>query len=110
LLFIYNPSSYLLYSTRTGTMASCGIVAGAAALVLEKFPHYTPQQVKEYLVNQSTLGIVQTSLDAELGSNRFLYIRETGGCYYVHTTCNKCMHNRNGWMDVCVNVNNTTVT
>jgi len=57
------PCSYLLYSTRSGTLASCGIVAGAAALVLEKFPQYTPQQVKEYLINQSTLGIVQTSLD-----------------------------------------------
>jgi len=81
-------------STISGTSQSCGIVAGAAALVLEKFPHYTPQQVKEYLIDQSTLGIVQTSLDEnEFGSNRFLYVGETGECHYVHITCNRCMHN-----------------
>jgi len=42
----------------SGTTSSCGIVAGAAALVLEKFPHYTPQQVREYLIDQSTPGVV----------------------------------------------------
>ena len=71
----------LTYLSRTlsGTSQSCGIVAGAAALVLEKFPHYTPQQVKEYLIDQSAPGVVQTSSRRySVRPNRFLYVGEEG--------------------------------
>ena len=71
-------SSSYLSRTQSGTSKSCGIVAGAAALVLEKFPHFTPQEVKEYLINQSTLGIVQTNLNRNEG--RFLYVGEEDEC------------------------------
>jgi len=62
----------------SGTSISCGIVAGAAALVLEKFPHFTPQQVKEYLINQSTPRVVHTILWYYIKLNRFLYVGEDG--------------------------------
>jgi len=65
----------------SGTSQSCGIVAGAAALVLEKFPHFTPQQVKEYLIDQSTPRVVQTSsrsLRQKIKPNQFLYAGEDG--------------------------------
>jgi len=65
----------------SGTSQSCGIVAGAAALVLEKFPHFTPQQVKEYLIDQSTPRVIQTSsrsLRQKIKPNRFLYVGEDG--------------------------------
>ena len=68
-----------LSRTRSDTSQSCGIVAGAAALVLEKFPHYTPQQVKEYLIDESTPGVVQTSSRRySVRPNRFLYVGEEG--------------------------------
>ena len=63
----------------SGTSSSCGIVAGAAALVLEKFPHYTPQQIKEYLIDQSTPRVVQTSSRRyKVKPNRFLYVGKEG--------------------------------
>jgi len=76
-----------LYLCRTldGTTSSGGIVAGAAALVLEKFPHYTPQQVKEYLIDQSTPGVVQTiSRHIKVKPNKFLYIGEEGKHFTYH--------------------------
>jgi len=36
-----------------GTSASCPHVSGAAALVLQAFPDYTPQQVKDYLTSRA---------------------------------------------------------
>jgi len=80
------------YSPRTlsGTVPSCGIVAGAAALVLEKFPHYTPQQVKEYLIDESTPGVVKTSSRMyKVKPNRFLYTGEEGKL---------CVYGFQGWI------------
>jgi len=79
-------------------MASCGIVAGAAALVLEKFPHYTPQPVEEYLVNQSPLGIVQTSLDAEL--DFFILERRVGAIMCTQLVIDACTILMEEWMYV----------
>jgi len=62
----------------SGPAISCGIVAGAAALVLEKFPHFTPQQVKEYLIDQSTPSVVRNILRYNIKPNRFLYVGEDG--------------------------------
>ena len=47
---------FLYCRTLSNTALSCGIVAGEIAIVLEKFPRYTPQQVKEDLIDQSTPG------------------------------------------------------
>ena len=78
---------YFYFRTVSGTSASCGIVAGAAALVLEKFPHYTPQQVKEYLIDQSTPGVVQTSSRKyRVRPNRFLYVGQEGMSYIIPIT------------------------
>ena len=47
------------YEERFGdTKEACGIVAGAAALVLERFPRYSPEKVKQYLVSEATDGVI----------------------------------------------------
>ncbi len=45
-------------NTISGTSMATPHVAGAAALYKEKFPGATPQQVRDALVNNSTLGII----------------------------------------------------
>ena len=35
------------------------MVAGAEALVLEKYPYYTPAEVKQHLINQATDGAIK---------------------------------------------------
>ena len=77
--FVHVLYTFLYSRTLSSTSSSCGIVAGAAALVLEKFPHYTPQQVKEYLIDQSTPGVVQTSSTRyRVKPNRLLYVGKEG--------------------------------
>ena len=71
--------NYLLrYRTTTGTGPACAIVGGAAALVLEKFPHYTPAQVKQYLLNTATDGAINMDaakfMQGNKGANNFLYV------------------------------------
>ena len=92
--------TFLYFRTISGTSVSCGIVAGAAALILEKFPHYTPQQVKEYLIDQSTPGVVQTSSRKyRVRPNRFLYVGQEGMSYIIpitqFTLC--LLHFGRGW-------------
>ena len=83
------------YKTRYGdTKEACGIAAGAAALVLEKLPNYTPKQVK--LVNEATDGAINMlqlfpKRRAET-PNKLLYIGSDDKCvgkllfnlHYVH--------------------------
>ena len=62
----------------TGTAQACGIVAGAAALVLEKFPGSTPAQVKQYLINEATDGCINMDalrfLPGHKGANKLVYV------------------------------------
>ena len=46
-------SSAAFGETWDGTSASCPHVSGAAALILQAFPDYTPQQVRDYLTSRS---------------------------------------------------------
>ena len=68
------------YLTRSGdTKEACGIVAGAAALVLERFPHYTPEEVKQYLVNKATDGAINMEwLLPRITPNKLLYVGNNG--------------------------------
>ena len=62
----------------SGTHAACGIVAGAAALVLEKFKDYTPAEVKQHLLNDATDGVVEIPRAFEMlhenNVNKLLYV------------------------------------
>ncbi|MFY1637557.1 S8 family serine peptidase [Solwaraspora sp. WMMB335] len=59
-------------NTISGTSMASPHVAGAAALVLGRFPSYTPAQVASYLVTNATTGVVT---GAGSGSpNRLLYV------------------------------------
>ena len=67
-----------LYRTGSGTAQACAIVTGAAALVLEKYPHYTPAEVKQYLIDKATNDVI--NMDAirlkpgDKGTNKLLYV------------------------------------
>ena len=55
-----------------GTSMAAPHVAGVAALILRMFPFMRPQQVRDYIVNQATVGVVTS---AGAGSpNRLLYM------------------------------------
>jgi len=71
------------YEERFGdTKEACGIVAGAAALVLERFPHYSPEEVKQHLVNEATDGVIKLhQLLPRIRAktpNKLLYIGDNG--------------------------------
>ena len=55
----------------SGTSMASPQVAGAAALVLDAFPSYTPAQVRRYLVDRATTGRVR---DRKGAPNRLLFI------------------------------------
>ena len=65
---------------------SCPTVAGVVATLLQRFPNYTPRQIRDQLMRESTPGVVNMatfrgsdlpSLIAQQTPNRFAY---TGRC------------------------------
>jgi len=80
------------YKQRFGdTTEACGIVAGAAALVLERFPCYTPEEIKQHLVDEATDGVINMGqlLPAKT-PNKLLYIG-SDGCKSKFTSSNMCL-------------------
>lgn len=84
------------FSIISGTHAACGVVAGAAALVLEEFKDYTPAQVKRHLLNEATDGVVEIPSEFEMihgDVNKFLYVGGDSGksvsYYFVHLSNHK---------------------
>ncbi|HEX6872556.1 MAG TPA: S8 family peptidase [Micromonosporaceae bacterium] len=65
-------------ATLSGTSMATAHVTGAAALALARNPSFTPQQVRDYLVDTATIGVV---LNAGTGSpNRLLFVVNDSGC------------------------------
>ena len=71
-------SGTFVYRTSSGTAEACSIVAGAAALVLEEHPDYTPAQVKQFLIDNATDGAINmdalTFMQGDKGTNKLLYV------------------------------------
>lgn len=59
----------------TGTSMASPHVAGAAALVLQANPDFTPAQVRDYLIDQSTKDAIR-SFDSHGAPNRLLYVSD----------------------------------
>ena len=59
----------------SGTSMASPHVAGAAALVLQANPTFTPAQVRDYLVEQTTKDVLR-SFDGSGADNRLLYIAD----------------------------------
>ena len=100
------------YEERYGdTKEACGIVAGAAALVLEQFPRYTPEEVKQHLANKATDGAINMEwllprMKAKT-PNKLLYIGKDDGCigkltttlsHVVHHSVCSIMHTLNMYL------------
>ena len=70
-----------MFRRGSGTAQACAIVTGAAALVLEKYPHYTPAEVKQHLINSATDGVINMEslrfIEGDRGTNKLLYV---GNC------------------------------
>ena len=53
-------------------------MSGAAALVLEKYPHYTPAEVKQYLIDEAINGVINMEslrfMGGDKGTNKLLYV------------------------------------
>ena len=75
----------------SGTAQSCSIVAGAAALVLERHPDYTPAEVKQYLIDNATDGVINMDalslLQGDKGTNKLLYIGNGKWLYTLDKWC-----------------------
>ena len=69
-------SDWLTNDTATNTISGTSMatphVTGAAALVLKQYPTYTPQQVRDYLVNNATNGAI--SNPGNLSPNKLLFV------------------------------------
>ena len=67
-----------MHRTTFGTAEACSIVAGAAALVLEEHPDYTPDQVKRFLIYTATDGAINMDalrhVQGDKGTNKLLYV------------------------------------
>ena len=67
-----------MHRTSSGTAVACSIVAGAAALVLEEHPDYTPDQVKQFLIDNATDGAINMDalrhVQGDKGTNKLLYV------------------------------------
>ena len=61
-----NVSSVAYEGPWTGTSAACPHVTGAAALVMQAFPEYTPQQVTEFLLSRAE-DMEESGLDNSTG-------------------------------------------
>ena len=76
--FIVHIIIILLFRRGSGTAQACAIVTGAAALVLEKYPHYTPAEVKQHLIDQATNDAINMrSLrfrERKKSTNKLLYV------------------------------------
>ena len=44
--------------SRSGTSMACSMIAGAVALLLQRFPNYTPAQIKQKLQEEATEGVI----------------------------------------------------
>ena len=68
----------MIFRRGSGTGQACAIVSGAAALVLEKYPHYTPAEVKQCLIDEATDGVINMEslslMDGDEGANKLLYV------------------------------------
>lgn len=65
------PTTMSSSHTLSGTSQAAPLVAGNAALWLERYPGYTPDQVANAILTQSTNGVVGS---AGGGPNRLLYV------------------------------------
>ena len=72
--------------SRSGTSIACGIVVGVVTTLLQRFPDYTPDQIEEQLIRESTKDVINfhtrdgknlSSIIAETLPNRLAY---TGKC------------------------------
>ena len=98
-MFVHKFRSNTKLVSKTGTFAACGIVAGVAATLLQRFPDYTPYQIRDQLIRESTKDVINfhtrngqnlPSAIAETTPNRLVY---TGRCinskaimyYYAYT-------------------------
>ena len=70
----------------SGTPTACSIVVGVVATLLQRFPDYTPHQIEEQLIRESTKDVINfhtrngqnlSSIIAETLPNRLAY---TGKC------------------------------
>jgi len=78
---------------------ACPMVAGAVALLLQRFPSYTPAQIKRQLLEEATQGAINMrtyrgnsipSVVAAQTPNRLIYTgrsRQCGMCCYQTIVC-----------------------
>lgn len=65
-MYICIQCCFIHCSNINGTALACGIVAGAAALVLEQNPDLSPADVKQYLIKNAT-GVLN-------GTKKLIYV------------------------------------
>ena len=66
-------------SSRSGTSMSTPLVSGAVALLLQKYPHHSAQQIKELLISMSTKNVMNFSAlpdndESRNTPNRLLFV------------------------------------
>ena len=89
----------MIFRCGSGTAQACAIVSGAAALVLEKYPHYTPAEVKQHLIDEATDGVINMKslrfMDGDKGTNKLLHV---GNRKYIITLNMDVINN----VDMCI--------
>jgi subtilisin family serine protease len=80
---VYSPTSNNATGVYSGTSMASPHVAGAAALVLDAAPTYTPAQVRAFLVGKATAGKVA---DPKGSPNRLLFVPAPPAAPVITTT------------------------
>ena len=86
---------------------ACPTVAGVVATLLQRFPNYTPRQIRDQLIRESTSNAVNMrtfrgsglpTVIAQQTPNRFAYAGRCGNSKGISCTCKCCVQ-------LCIYVN-----
>ena len=89
-MYVYRSNTTL--TSKTGAFAACGTVVGVVATLLQRFPDYTPYQIREQLIRESTKNAI--NFHTRNGQNLSSIIVETTPNRLAYTGKGRCINSK----------------